>query len=126
MKVKDKLPRKDWVWVVYIDTCGCGVEYVGETGITEGQSITEHCKVFKCNYPRRPFLFMGAEAFSKHGLKAGHVFLWDFPEEQKIDFGGRACRGNSNIAYGGGGGFATLVWFTHTYIRAPGILLCLV
>ena len=98
MKVKDKLPRKDWVWVVYIDTCGCGVDYVGETEITEGQSITEHCKVFKCNYPRRPFLSVGAEAFSKHGLKAGHVFLWDFPEEQKIDFGGSACRGNINIA----------------------------
>ena len=73
------------------------------------------------------FLFTGAEAFSKHGLKAGHVFLWDFPEDQKIDFGGRACRGNSNIAYGGGGGFcqSCLVHsYIHTYVRAPGILLC--
>ena len=124
MKVKDKLPQKDWAWVVCTNTCGGGVEYVGETGIISGQGITEHCKVFKCNYPRR-------SAFSNHWVECRPCSPWDCVtilgatmKRQQIDFGGSGFRGNSYITHGGGGGFVTLICFTHPYIHAPRILLC--
>ena len=34
LRVKHKLPRKDRAGVVYAVPCGCGAEYVGETGGT--------------------------------------------------------------------------------------------
>ena len=70
MRANDKLARKDRVGVVYAIPCGCGAEYVGETGRTLGQRITEHRKAFECNYPNR-------SAIAKHGLKAGNTSLWD-------------------------------------------------
>ena len=44
MRVKDKLPGKDKAGVAYAVPCGWGDEYVGETGRTLSQCITEHCK----------------------------------------------------------------------------------
>ena len=70
MRVKDKLLMKDRSGVVYVVPCGCGAEYVGETGRTLGQRITEHQKAFECNYPSR-------SAIAKHGLKEGHTPVWD-------------------------------------------------
>ena len=70
MRVKDKLRRNDRAGMVYRAPCSCGAEYVGETGQTIGQRIIKYRKAFECNYPRR-------SAVAKHGLKAGHVPLWE-------------------------------------------------